>query len=230
MRKAQAVLVGSIAILLVTLSSAVIFAQEATATVVPPPSFTDGRINDSTLLGGLAIYCVDANSNPTNTFANGGITVWGVGDQKYIDLSAAQLAGTMEVPQQPSVAEMQVMEMEGTPMMTEEPMGTATMEPMMEVTAEVQVMGNLPVLLARAFTPTGDIGFFKLSDNEFALQGYDTEGRLFTYTWTGCTQGTVVRDGDPYLSSIKPAPVMMMTEEPMDMMATPEATVEAMGS
>ncbi len=138
MRKAQAVLLGSIVILLIALSSAAIFAQEETATVAPPPSFTDGRINDSTLLGGLALYCVDANSNVVSTFANGAITVWGVGDQKYINLSAAQLHGDVEIPQQPSQMEAQ---MTLTPPMepTATEMMMATEEPtvMMEMTDEV---------------------------------------------------------------------------------------------
>ncbi len=218
MRKAQAVLVGSIAILLIALSSVAIFAQEATATVVPPPSFTDGRINDSTLLGGLAIYCVDANSNPVSTFENGAITVWGVGDQKYINLSAAQLSGDMEIPQQPSQMEAQ---MTLTPPMepTATEMMMATKEPAVTMEMTDEAMSAMPILLARATTPTGDLAFFKLGAEEFALQGYDEQGNLFTYTWTGCTGGMVDHATEAYVPLFAATAMPEMTPE-----MTPEAT------
>jgi len=180
---------------------------DATETVVPPPSFTDGRINGSVSLGGLALYCVDKNSNThVTTFDNGAITVWGVADQKYINLSANQLRGDVEIPQMPS--QMQMAEM------TEMPAAMATMEvtEIDEAAATAMPPGQSPILLARADTPNGEIGFFTLGGDEFALQGYDENGKFYTYTWTGCSTGTLDNSTEAYM------PLMQ---------ATPEMTAEA---
>src|SRR5579871_1538983 len=96
-------------IALLTFSGAAVFAQTETATPVPPATFTDGRINGSVDLGGLALYCVDKDGKNVTSFDNGFITVWGVGDQKYINLDADQLRGNVEIPQLPSQAQMQAM-------------------------------------------------------------------------------------------------------------------------
>ncbi len=195
---------------LFALAGAAVFAQEETATVAAP-SFTDGRINNSTLLGGLAIYCVDASSSPVSTFENGGITVWGVGDQKYINLSAAQLQGMTEIPQTPSMMEAQMTQTAPAPMMTEEAM------PMMEVT--VEVMGETAVLLAQATTPNGEIAFFSFGDQQFALQGRNDEGKLFTYRWIGCTEGMLDQSAEAYLPELEATATVEFME-----LETPEVT------
>lgn len=208
-------------------SGTAVLAQEATETPtpIPPASFTDGRISQTAGLGGLALYCVDSSGNThVTSFDGGAITVWGVGDQKYIELSAAELRGDVEVMQEPSVMETEGELTVEAPMMTE----TEAVEPMSEVEPEAtaMVMAQEPILLARATTPNGEIGFFKIgNDDTFALQGHDDKGAFFTYTWTGCSSGVIEHTTGPFLPFLE-APVMveMTAEAEMPEMVTPEAT------
>jgi len=202
--------IAAVSVALLAFSATAILAQEETPTVVPmpdateaavpPPSFTDGRINGSISLGGLALYCVDKNNNThVTSFQNGSITVWGIGDQKYINLTANQLRGNVEVQQAPSVMVEQ---------MTEEAMtsGDATMMPteeMMEPEVTAMPMGDQPILLAQALTPNGLIGFFTFGGDEFSLQGHDETGKFFTYTWTGCSTGSIDTTTQAYLPELE---------------------------
>jgi len=210
MTKRNLIVRATALVALLTFSGTAIFAQDETATVVPvpeasetavpPPSFTDGRINGSISLGGLALYCVDKNNNThVNTFQNGSITVWGVGDQKYINLTANQLRGNSEVPQEPSVMLEQMTE---EAMLNAEPTEMVTQE-MIEPEVTIMPMGDQPVLLARATTPNGLIGFFSFGGDEFALQGHDETGKFFTYTWTGCNTGSIDTATQPYLPELE---------------------------
>jgi len=202
-------------VMLLTVSATAILAQSETPTVVPPPAFTDGRISDIVGLGGLAIYCVDQNSNTNvSSFDNGAITVWGVGDQKYISLSAAQLRGDAEITQAPSAMEASMTE--AAPMM--EPTGMMTEDATEMVEATPMAMAHEPVLLARATTPSGEIGFFSLGDDLFVLQGHDDKGSFFTYTWTGCSTGVLDHTTAAFLPMLEVMPAMESTE-----MVTPEA-------
>lgn len=215
-----------LAMLFVASGTAVI-AQEATETPapVPPATFTDGRISQTAGLGGLALYCVDSRGNThVTSFDGGSITVWGVGDQKYIELTAGQLRGSTEIVQEPSV-----MEMEGeltveapamdTPMMTETDEAVTLMEATPEATA--LVLAQEPILLARATTPNGEIGFFRIGDDRFALQGHDDKGAFFTYTWTGCSSGVIEHTTGAFLPFLEAPVVVEMNESEM---VTPEAT------
>ena len=210
-RKLIALITTMIALL--AFSGTAIFAQEETATVVPPPTFTDGRINDIVGLGGLALYCVDqAGNTNVSTFDNGAITVWGIGDQKYINLTAAQLRGNVEIPQQPSVMEAQMTEdasmmMQPTEMMTEEADN-------MMAEATPMAMSDEPVLLARATTPSGEIGFFSFGGDQFALQGHDDKGSFYTYTWTGCGTGKLEHTTAPYLPMLEVVPHRRNDDDP----------------
>ncbi|HVU11692.1 MAG TPA: hypothetical protein VHD90_10450 [Phototrophicaceae bacterium] len=225
MMKLQRIGLLAAVIALFTCSGAAVFAQTETATPVPPPVFTDGRINGSVNLGGLALYCVDSAGKNISSFDNGAITVWGVGDQKYINLDANQLRGNVEIPQLPSQAQMQAMTEEA--MMATEDMGMMTETPVSStlVMPEATLMpaatvpsGMTAVLLARAMTPNGEIGFFSLGNDAFALQGYDQNGKFFTYTWTGCSTGMLDNTTGPY----QPGLVVQATP-----MMTPEMTMEA---
>ena len=210
----------AISITLITLlafSGTALLAQSETATVVPPPTFTDGRINDIVGLGGLAIYCVDQNGNThVSSFDNGAITVWGIGDQKYINLTAAQLRGSEEISQTPSVMEAQ---------MTEDASDDAANRDddrrIGHHDGGSHPDGNVeePVLLARATTPTGEIGFFSFGGDMFALQGHDDKGSFYTYTWTGCSTGKLDHSTVPTCPCLKST----ATLEVSDMM-TAEAT------
>jgi hypothetical protein len=193
-----------IALLFVTSSAA----QEATPAVTSEPNYSDGRINDNAELGGLAIYCVDINNNThIDSFEEGAITVWGIGDQKYMELAAYQLRGRIEVWQAPSIGEAEMS-------LTATPQPTATIEET-EAPDETPIPGETePFLVARANTPNGVIGFFRVGEDEFALQGHDDKGNFFTYQWAGCSIGELDPDAEPY--------------NPMlEVMATPEATAEA---
>jgi len=191
---------SSTAILAQEETASVVPVPEASETAVPPPSFTDGRINGSISLGGLALYCVDKNNNThVTSFQNGSITVWGVGDQKYINLTANQLRGNVEVPQEPSVMLEQMTE---EAMMNAAPTEMAT-EEMMEPEVTAMPMGDQPILLAQALTPNGLIGFFTFGGDEFALQGHDETGKFFTYTWTGCSTGSIDTATQPYLPELE---------------------------
>jgi hypothetical protein len=189
------------------LSAVLISAQESTD---EPTSFSDNRINQeiSTSMGGVAIYCFDQNRNRDgNTFQNGGIEIWGSDAQKYIELTVDQLRGSEEI-MQPVTA----------------PDASATMEADMEVTpvaplpeATDELTGEmLPVLLARAETPNGELWLFRVGEDTFALQGTDTTGKFYTYTWAGCSLGSIATDTAPIIS-FEPG-----TETPM-----PEVTAEA---
>jgi hypothetical protein len=207
--------------------------EETTGTPIPPPNFTDGRISDTAGLGGLAIYCVDKNNNTrVSSFDNGAITVWGVGDQKYINLSAAQLRGNVEVPQEPSVliAEMtEEAEMSGM----ETPTAEMTLENTTALSETTTPSMTEPVLLARAMTPNGEIGFFSFGGDRFALQGHDDKGAFFTYTWTGCSTGVLDHTTGTYLSDLEATVEPMMTMEATSDMGsmsgmdtvTPEPTI-----
>jgi hypothetical protein len=197
------------AALIALLCFSAVAAQEETPTIEPAPAYTDGRINDNAELGGLAIYCVDINNNThVGSFEEGAITIWGIGDQKYIELAAYQLRGRIEVRQAPSVAEAQ-MHLTATPQptatiaKTEEPEATETANP-----SEPE-----PFLVARANTLNGVIGFFRVGEDEFALQGHDDKGNFFTYRWTACDIGELDDSAVPY------NPILEVT-------ATPEATSE----
>ncbi len=224
MTKRKSLGLATTLIALLAFSGTAIFAQEETATVVPPAeatsavvppaAFTDGRINDTTGLGGLAIYCVDQNSNThVTTFENGSITVWGVGDQKYITLTAAELRGSTEITQQPSVMEAQMTEDASMMMQPNEMMTEEASEMMAEATP--MAMFDEPILLAQATTPNGLIGFFSFGADEFALQGHDDKGAFFTYSWTGCSTGKLEHTTAPYLPMLEMTPMseMMMTAE-----------------
>ncbi|MEP7293175.1 MAG: hypothetical protein ABI835_15435 [Chloroflexota bacterium] len=210
-----------------TALSTAVLAQEATETPVPPPTFTDGRISDIVGLGGLALYCVDANgTNNMNSFEDGAITVWGVGDQKYIELSADELRSDEEISQEPSVMEMEgemTEEASMDEMMTEE---ASMMDEMMTEEAPMVLLEE-PVLLARATTPNGEIGFFRVSnDDQFVLQGHDDKGAFFTYTWTGCGVGKLDHTTGAFLPELEMMPMMESTDEMGEMM-TPEATANS---
>gem|GEM_PF-2751747 len=219
-------------LLILATSASAIFAQdetetpappEETVTPVPPPAFTDGRISNTAGLGGLALYCVDANNINVTSLDDCSITVWGVGDQKYIELSADELRGDVEVTQEPSVAETEgeLEELAPTAEVTEELM---TAEGADEPEATAVVLEEEPVLLARATTPNGEIGFFRIGDDDlFALQGHDDKGAFFTYTWTGCNTGTIDQATAPFESFLE-APMMTETESADMDMTTPEAT------
>lgn len=205
--------------------------EEGTATVVPPPAFTDGRISDIVGLGGLALYCVDENNVNVSSLDDGSITVWGVGDQKYIELSAEELRGDMEVSQEPSVAEVEGELTEAAPVAEATDVMEETSDILMAEATEV-VPDMTPVLLARASTPNGEIGFFRIgNDDTFALQGNDDKGAFFTYTWTGCNTGTVNTVTGPFASFLN-VPMMSSTMEATEEMTssdmntdmTPEAT------
>ncbi len=218
MAKAQRIGILVMLMALLAVSGTAIFAQTETVTPVPPPNFTDGRINDHTNLGGLAIYCVNASSQPVHSYENGAVTIWGIGDQKYVNLSAAQLAGSAEIPQTPSSMEIQMTQtapalMQSTPMMTEESAAMVDVTP--------NAMGETPVLLARATTPDGEIGFFKLGDDQFVLQGHDDNGQFFSYRWNGCTEGALDTTVEPYLPELTAAATV---EFPA--FETPEVTPE----
>src|SRR5215207_1826018 len=113
--KTQMIRSSLVLLLLLVTSVTALFAQEETetplpsaeetVTPVPPPAFTDGRISNTAGLGGLALYCVDENNNNVTSLDDGSITVWGVGDQKYIELTVDELRSDVEIPQEPSVAE-----------------------------------------------------------------------------------------------------------------------------
>lgn len=200
--------------------------EEGTATVVPPAAFTDGRISDIVGLGGLALYCVDENNVNVGSIDDGSITVWGVGDQKYIELTGEELRGDMEVSQEPSVAEVEGELTDAAPMMEATEAMEETSDMMPEATEVVPDM--TPVLLARATTPSGEIGFFRIGEDDlFALQGYDDKSAFFTYTWTGCSTGTLDKVTAPFEAFLE-APMMEATEDmstsDMDMDMTPEAT------
>jgi hypothetical protein len=190
-------------------------AQEETPSVNPPPNYTDGRINDNAELGGLAIYCVDINNNThIDSFEEGAITVWGIGDQKYIELAAYQLRGRIEVRQAPSVAEAQMR-------LTATPPPTATIEPT-EAPEATPIPGETePFLVARAKTPNGVIGFFRVGEDEFALQGHDDKGNFFTYRWTACDIGALDE------SAMRYHPMLAVTATPEATEATPEVTPES---
>ena len=225
--KRQLLSVTAVLVMLLAFTGAVILAQSntetpaspsETETPIPPPVFTDGRINGSTDLGGLAIYCVDQTNNThVNTFQNGSITVWGVGDQKYIDLTANQLRGNVEIQQMPSVMEMQMTQ---TAPQTTTPQSTAmATEEMTEAQVTAMPLGQQAVILARATTPNGLIGFFSFGGDQFALQGHDQHGKFFTYTWTGCSQGSIDTTTQPYLPEFEATATV---EFPA--FATPEVT------
>jgi hypothetical protein len=234
--KTQMIRNSLVLLLLLATSVTALFAQEETetpipsaeetVTPVPPPAFTDGRISNTAGLGGLALYCVDENNINVSSIDDGSITVWGVGDQKYIELTADELRGDEEILQEPSVAETEGELTEAAPMMTETP-AIASEEGADMPEATAVVLDEEPVLLARATTPNGEIGFFRISDDDqFALQGYDDKGAFFTYTWTGCNTGTVDHATAPFQPFLE-APIMEATEEMLtsDMdMVTPEAT------
>jgi hypothetical protein len=190
-------------------------AQEATPAVTSEPNYSDGRINDNAELGGLAIYCVDIDNNThIDSFEEGAITVWGIGDQKYIELAAYQLRGRLEVRQAPSVAEAQMR-------LTATPIPTATVE-RTEAPDETPIpVDAVPFLVARANTPNGVIGFFRVGEDEFALQGHDDKGNFFTYYWAGCDMGELDPDAAPY----DPMLEVMATPEVGE--ATAEATTES---
>jgi hypothetical protein len=76
----------------------------------------------------------------------------------------------------------------------------------------------LPVLLARNATPNGELWLFRVGDDTFALQGTDTTGKFYTYTWAGCSLGSIATDTAPIMEFL---PGTMMPE------ATMEATAEA---
>lgn len=226
-------------VFLLIASGTAVFAQDATETpeapeeetAVPQPAFTDGRISDIVGLGGLALYCVDSNNVNVTSLDDGSITVWGVGDQKYIELTADELRGDVEVTQEPSVAEAEGELTEAAPMMeaTEDMMTddmmTEEASDMDMAEATEMVLDMEPVLLARATTPNGEIGFFRVSDDDqFVLQGYDDKGAFFTYTWTGCNVGTVNTVTAAFASFLE-VPRMMETEAAdMNMEMTAEAT------
>ncbi len=186
------------------LLAAVALAQESTEEPTPetttvPSSFNDNRINGDIFLGGLALYCADQNgSTATNTYQNGGITVWGVGGIEYIFLSADQLRGNAVIPQ---LATMEVS-------MTEEPAPTETATLAPGMTEEPMA----PVLLAQANTPNGAVWFFRTGDDQFALQGTDNTGKFFTYTWTGCSLGSVSTDTAPFAPAATVTPMVAATE------------------
>lgn len=214
---------------LASLSAVIIAAQESTeeapeATEVPS-SFSDNRINGDIYLAGLAVYCVDeTGSTDTNTYQNGGITVWGADGQEYIALTVAQLRGDEEIPQ-PAV-----------PMeMTEEPMMEVTPAPTDDMMATEEMMPE-PVLLARAQTMNGPVWLFRVTDDVFALQGNDEYGKFYTYTWTGCSLGVLSTETAPFagldMESMGDTTDMesMATEEMMPaetMMPTEEATAQS---
>ncbi len=223
---------------LIVASGTAVFAQEATETPdaptsMPPATFTDGRISNTAGLGGLALYCVDASGNTANvtSFDGGAITLWGVGDQKYIELTDEELRGSEEVVQEPSVLEAALTE--EAPM--DEPMAEMTDEPMMDATemvdtdmADDEDMSGMPspqnpVLLARASTPNGEIGFFSLGNDMFALQGNDDKGAFFTYTWTGCSTGTVDHTTGAFLPTSVIDPEATLEVESV---LEPEATLD----
>jgi hypothetical protein len=203
-----------------------VLAQEATETPapVPPATFTDGRISTTAGLGGLALYCVDSSGIPGDSFEGGAITVWGVGDQKYIELSAVELRGSVEVAQEPSVMEMEG-ELTVEAPAVDAPMMDATVEPeatdMIMPEATPLVLVQEPILLARATTPNGEIGFFRIGDDRFALQGHDDKGAFFTYTWTGCSSGVIEHTTGAFLPFLEAPVVVEMNESEM---VTPEAT------
>ena len=198
------------------LSAAIISAQDATQ---EPESFSDNRINEeiSISMGGVAIYCYDANRDPSgNTFQNGGsIEVWDDSGQKLIVLTEAQLRGNEEIMQ---------------PVMA--PDASATMEADMEPTEEFTPVGALPpatdeatgeplpVLLARAAGPNGDVWMFRVNEDTFAIQGTDTTGKFYTYTWAGCERGTIATDTAPIIDflpgSVVPEATMEATAEATD--------------
>lgn len=172
----------AVLVIALLVSGAAIFAQtpESTApATAQASSFTDGRINGDIDLGGLALYCTDASGNTrsVNTFQNGSIDLWGVGGQKYITLTAAQLRGTTEIAQPPATME---------PGMTETPMPAPTQ---MMGTEEATQMP--PTLLARAATPNGEVYFISLGNDNFMLQGTDETGKFFSYFWSGCSMGNI---------------------------------------
>ncbi len=215
MAKRQFISLTLAIVALLAFSGTAIFAQSATETPVAPATFSDGRINDIIGLGGLAIYCVDQNNNThVNTFQNGAITVWGVGDQKYINLSAAQLRGNAQITQQPAAMEAQMTE-DASMMM--QPTATVTPEATEMMSATPAGTASEPFLLTTAMTPSGVIGFFRVGQDKFALQGHDDKGSFYTYTWTGCSTGFLDHSTLPYL------PMLTATEEMPDMM-TPEVT------
>jgi len=226
MAKRHVLMIAAVCLLLLAFSRAALLAQTETPTAVPPPVFTDGRVNDNVNLGGLAIYCVDQSNNThVTSFQNGAITVWGIGDQKYMNLSAAQLAGNVEVPQPPSEMEMQMTQtapaatMQSAEVPTEAPGAV-----MQEVTPNAA--GQTPVLLARATTPNGEIAFFRVDTDQFALQGHDNNGLFFTYTWSGCAEGVLDQTTAPYLPELAVTATVVFPafETPQ---VTPEMTMGA---
>jgi len=196
-------------IALIVLSAAYIQAQstpEATGeSTTTASSFNDHRINGDIFLGGLAIYCQDQNGNTdTNTFQNGGLTIWGPDGQEFIFLNANQLRGNREIPQ--------LATMEAN--MTETVAATATATLTASGTQEAQA----PMLLARANTPNGPIWLFRTGNDQFELQGNDNTGKFFTYLWTGCSIGSLQAGAVPLFT---PGPAARSTP-----MATVQATVE----
>jgi hypothetical protein len=197
-----------------SVSAALISAQEATD---EPSSFADNRINQeiSTSMGGVAIYCVDQNGSAAgNTFQNGSIEVWGINGEKFIVLTVDQLRGNEEIVQ-PVVMPDASATMEATTEATEEaaPLATALPPATDEVTGAM-----LPVLLARAATPNGELWMYRVGEDTFAIQGTDTTGKFYTYTWAGCSLGSIATDT---------APILSFETGPAAPEGTEEATAEA---
>lgn len=223
--KTNRILLATLVIAVLALLSAALIAAQETTEEAPeateiPSSFSDNRINGDIYLAGLAVYCTDENgSTDTNTYQNGGITVWGADGQKYIELTVDQLRGDEEIAQP-------VVPMETTAEAVT-PTETATAVPTVEAAGTEEAMPE-PVLLARAETPNGTIWLFRISDDVFALQGTDEYGKFYTYMWTGCSLGVLSTETAPFAGldfSQTPMPSMATTEEPA--MPTEEATAQS---
>jgi len=209
MKTNRAALLAVVLVISALVSSAAIFAQDATPeSTAVPSSFTDGRINGDIQLGGLAVYCADVNGDThVNSFQGGSLQVWGADGQEYIVVTDAELMGNDEVMQPPAT-----MEAGATPTAMTTPEAGAT---------EVASPTN-PSLLARAAGPNGEIWLLKIGDNQFVLQTNDEHGKFITYTWEGCGMGNIQTDVVPLLPKIQGTPMMAMTAE-----ATAEATASS---
>lgn len=185
---------------------------EATAEGTMPVLFDDLRINNRIILGEFGIFCEDAQGEAANTYAGGGISVYGANGEHYISV--------------PEEALRQLSDVEMTSDATDEP----TMLPTNTLSANMTPTQRPAILLGQAYATNGLAQLFLVGDNQFQLIGFLPDGKGFSYEWTGCagTAGITTFEGTRVFMTTTPvATLPARTAQPtMGGMVTAQPTLE----
>ncbi|MDX2162714.1 MAG: hypothetical protein SF162_15445 [bacterium] len=136
-----------------------------------PRTASDFRLNDPYQLGGLGVYCENAQGAAGESFTGGGLSVWSVGGRRIIFVPENEFTGTQTGAGSTTATGNQAQ---------------ATQDVNATPTVAATAGAFRVVLLATGNAPNGAVQLYQVGENQFLLNGVLEDGKPFQFQWRGC--------------------------------------------